>query len=118
MRESPSEAWARCSPYLERALARTGDGETLPMVEQAITEERAWFWPTAKSAAVMQITKDCHFWLAGGDLGDLLSHYAEAERWAAQHGCDRMTLRGRPGWQRTLAPLGFRPLTYLVKDLP
>jgi hypothetical protein len=116
MRESPSEAWARCRPILEAAANRFSNG-TIEEAERSIEAERAWFWPGPHSAAISEITHDFHIWLAGGSLPELLEMERGGEHWARAHGCRRMTVDGRKGWERVLKPLGYRSVTLLIKEL-
>lgn len=116
MSETPAKAWIRCGPYLQGAILRS-DGPPIEEVQARIESGRAFFWPGDQAAAVYEITKDANCWLAGGSYEEIIRRHPEAEAWARQMGCERMTLRGRPGWTRALAPLGYAPLTYLVKEL-
>lgn len=99
---------------LERALA---PGVTLDDVKAKLAENRAWFWPGERSAAVSEILdgRDFHIWLAAGDLRELLEIEQSAEIHARAIGCERMTLIGRRGWDRVLAKRGYAPM--LVKEL-
>lgn len=51
-----------------------------------------------------------HVWLAGGDLRDILKLKPGVEAWGRAQGCSHVTLSGRKGWRRVLAPLGFEPV--------
>jgi len=82
-----------------------------------VLAERAQFWPAPNAAAVTEINKDLHIWLGGGDKAELLAMTRSAAEHAKAWGCDRLTLEGREGWERVLAPLGFRRVVLLVKDL-
>jgi hypothetical protein len=104
--------WARARPLLARA-ARGPRG--LEAAERAVAEGRAWLWPGRRSAAVSEVTRDFHIWLAGGELAELLEMERSACAWARALGCDRMTLIGRRGWSRVLKD--YRTETLLVKDL-
>lgn len=115
--ETPSEAWIRCAPFLQRALDRSDDRFSLNDAKARVEAGRALFMPAKHSAAVIEMTTDFHFWLAGGRMAEILERHTDAERMARSGGFDRMTMRGRPGWERVFAPLGYKPLTYLVKEL-
>jgi hypothetical protein len=115
--EPPAEAWARCAPYLTAALDRSGNEATLDDVKARIEAGSAWFWPGEKSAAVVEITRSAHFWLLGGDLREVLERQDDGVNFARSMNCDRITVRGRPGWARVLKPYGYRPLTDLVRDM-
>lgn len=116
MTETLAEAWTRCRPWIAGAVRRFGEG-SVEDAEREIAAGRAWFVPGQKAAAVVQFTTDANFWLAGGDLGEILERMPGVEAWARDLGCDRMTLIGRKGWERVLAPVGYRPIHMLAKDL-
>lgn len=116
MTESASEAWARCRPWIEGAIQRS-DSPSIEEVEARILAGRAFFCPGDHAAVIYELTKDAHCWLAGGNLAEILQKHRLAEAWARDNGCERMTLRGRPGWARVLKPLGYEPVTILAKEL-
>jgi hypothetical protein len=123
LRESPSEAWQRCRGYIEDALEYAGGTHLIEDVEDAIERGEAWFWPGQNSALVTEFLefprlKACSYWLAGGDLAELLAMTPEIEHWAKQHGCGRIIECGRPGWVRALKAHGYSPIyTVLGKAL-
>jgi hypothetical protein len=49
-----------------------------------------------------------HVWLAAGRLAAVLDLRPGLEAWARGAGCTRITLEGRKGWARVLAPFGYR----------
>jgi hypothetical protein len=58
------------------------------------------------------------WWLAGGDLTELLNYEPLIAEWARSLGCTKATLTGREGWAKPLAPLGFKKSSVtLCKDL-
>jgi hypothetical protein len=58
-----------------------------------------------------------HFWLAAGDLGEIVAMERDIERAARSRGIRRMSILGRRGWKAALD--GFREAgTILVKELP
>lgn len=111
--------WERCRPYLEAALRRGGrhSGDNIEAVKADVYSGRAHLWPGRESAVVTCFSRDLHFWLAGGSLPELIKGHADAEHFARLNGCERMTMIGRPGWERVMAPLGYKPLVVLAKDL-
>lgn len=55
-------------------------------------------------------------WLAGGDMTELVGlMLPEVEAWAKANGCSEIELAGRKGWQRVLAPNGFRTQAYVMR---
>lgn len=104
-------AFNRCIPFLEAALGYADGTHTVDDVRAAIEGGKAQFWPGEKSAVVTEILtfprkKVCHYWLAGGDLDELLDMEPSIETWAKAIGCESMTIAGRPGWHRALK--GYR----------
>lgn len=112
---TPFEAeWARCSPWLEAALAsmpaRTHD---LIHILAEVEAGNATFWPGTNAAAVVQIEvypllQAANVWLAGGDLQELRDVMRPRfEAWAIEHGCDYVSVTGRHGFGRAL---GYEPI--------
>lgn len=98
--------FARCRPFLEAALELAGT-HNLSDVVQGIADGAFHFWPGEKSAAVTQVyqyprARFLHIFLAGGDLEELLAMVPLFKSWAAHLGCTKLTLIGRPGWERVL----------------
>ena len=124
VRETPTDAWARCRPYLEAALEHADGAYALEDVARRVEEGRAQFWPGRRCAVVTEIydyprLKACNFWLLGGDLRELLALQPIIETWARAQGCTRMLGGGpRAGWARVLGSRGYRPAwTIYCKDL-
>lgn len=107
--------WARCRCWIEAALEHDGGGHTIDDVKAQILSGDAFFWPAAKSAMVGEIYRFprksvFNFWLAGGDMAELLEVIRPAaERWAVENGCTQFTIAGREGWQRVMARYGYAP---------
>jgi hypothetical protein len=112
--ETPAEAWARCRPYLEAALAHAGGTHGIEDVARLIEEGRAHFWPGRRCAVVTELydyprLKACNIWLLGGELKELLALEPVIAAWARAQGCSRVLGGGpRAGWRRALEPLGYR----------
>lgn len=113
---TPEQMWARCRPHIVRAIDHRSQ-TSIAEVENRLAEGRAWFWPEANSAAVLQMAKECHIWLAAGSMREIVAAVPAVEDWARGQGCDRLTIQGRKGWDRVLSPLGFIPQTMLTKGL-
>ena len=115
MTETPSEAWARCRPFIAAALERGTGGHAISDVEAGIEAGVYHFWPGARCAVVTEIwslprARILNLWLLGGDLKELLALRPRIEDWARAQGCARVLGGGpRRGWARVLAPLGYRP---------
>jgi hypothetical protein len=116
--------WERCKSWIAAALRHDGDHYSLEDVWGEIIAGRATFWPGRRSAVVTQFwnfprARCCHHWLAGGDLSELVNDMQPVvDDWARANGCVEMTLGGRKGWARALAPFGFEvAFTVLRKRL-
>lgn len=89
-------------------MVDTTEAELLTELEA----NRAQLWRGDRAAmVVMLITPPptLHIWLAGGDLDDLLNMRGGLEAWARSQGCEQVTINGRRGWNRVLAPFGYEP---------
>lgn len=113
-------AWARAAPWLEAALAHAGGTHRLSDVRAIVDsgEARAWFGDRAALVALIE-DEPCErrllIWLAGGDLDELVARLRpEAESWGREHGCGRVLIIGRAGWERALAPEGYAPLARII----
>lgn len=90
---------------LEPALV---DGDTWSDVEQRLNEKTAQLWLGDGCAFVTEIwDDDIHVWLAGGKLKGLLALRPKIEETARYWGLKRVTLKGRPGWNRVLKTCGY-----------
>ncbi len=98
---------------IEAALKHGGDLYRYEDIQKLVDEGLAQAWPGEKSIAITQILqypvkKVLHFWVVGGELGEIESRYAELEAFAKHEGCEGLSLLGRPGWERTfLARTGW-----------
>ena len=90
---------------LEPALV---DGETWANVEARLKENTAQLWFGEDCAFLTEIWgEDIHVWLAGGSLNGLLALRPKIEDTARYWGLKRVTLKGRPGWNRVLKTCGY-----------
>jgi hypothetical protein len=72
---------------------------------------RIWMGEGAVLATELAAEPDgpcLHVWLAAGRLSQVLALRPGLEAWARGAGCARITLDGRKGWARVLAPFGYR----------
>jgi hypothetical protein len=47
-------------------------------------------------------------WLLGGDFEEVFSEFSDMiEEFARQHGCTKLFVNGRKGWERRLKPHGY-----------
>jgi hypothetical protein len=93
--------------WIEAALRDGGDRWTYEGVIAQIEAGEAHLWLFERSALVTQfIDEDAgrtlFFWLAGGDLTEILSHEDGITAWGKAQGCTRKALVGRRGWEKAL----------------
>lgn len=104
--------------HLEKALARSPGNYTIDDVREALVSENAKLWAGEKSVAITETARSFHVWLAGGDMAELMNMLVRAEKDHAEAGFDMVTISdARPGWERVLAPLGYKKRVMLVKEL-
>jgi len=114
-------------PYaedLQKALDLGGEAYTIQDIEDMIATGKAQMWPGETSVIVTEIilyprAKHLHLFLAGGNLDELESMLPEIIEWGKTQGCDRVSLSGRRGWERSfLREMGFKPtLVIMEKEL-
>lgn len=110
-------------PGLAEALERGGGTHTVEDLIRQIAEGDAQLHWLRNSAIVTEINdtprkRVCHFWLATGDLDDVLALSEMVLEWAKRMGCTQATLAGRRGWERVLASEGWTPaLTLMQREI-
>ena len=107
------EEWTRCSPWLEAALEYGHGTHDIWDVLAAVEANQATFWPWERSALVTQIERCpkltvCTFWIAGGDMAELMSKEPGVSAWAKRNGCNRIAIHGRRGWARMFESSGYQ----------
>lgn len=107
-----SLVWDQIWPWLAPAL-RPEDGGEAELLEELRTG-RAQLWAGESAAVVTQCVvgpegASLHVWLAGGRLEGVLALREGFEAWARGRGCRAVTVAGRRGWARVLAPYGYAP---------
>ena len=112
----------RVWPWLAAALAHSGNTHSKEDLWQLIESGDAQLFPLPHGAFVTTQRnypnglRECHFWLIGGNLGELLKVEPLTLQWAKSLGCQRATARGRKGWARVLQ--GWEDAgTFYVKEL-
>ena len=102
---------AEACEHLRSALKHAGDTHSLEDVVELLNSGEAKLRSTKKSTIVWQEfsypkAKQLHFWLAGGDLKDIIVRGHEIAEDAKKRGFSKVSIIGRPGWKRRLK--GFR----------
>ena len=112
---NPLNEFLRLSSGIEAALEYSGGTHTLRDVLEALTKDLLQFWPGSNSFLITELEqyprkKNCHIFLAGGNLTELEQMLPKVEEWAKDQGCSALTLTGRFGWLRTfLRGAGYEP---------
>ena len=97
--------------HIAEALAHSGDTHNVSDVLEMVRAGDATLHLREHSTLVTQEfelprARQLHFWLAGGDLADLIEAEREIVSAAKPRGITKVTIIGRPGWERKLQ--GFR----------
>lgn len=111
------EEWTRCRPWIEAALEHGAGTHTIEDIEAGLACGDYQFWPAPRSAAITEIIdyprrKALCFWLAGGDLRDMMRTIEpRARAWGETQGCNLFfgNAIDRPGWARALQSFGYAP---------
>lgn len=116
--------WGRCSHWIAAALEHSGGSHHIEDVRLMCETGEARFIPGERSAAVVEVIEyprlnRLHLWLNGGDMDELVNVLLPiAEAWGRENGCTQVTTAGRPGWDRVMAPFGFKPAARIcMKEL-
>lgn len=122
-----NEAWARSTPFIEKALAKSGNEYTVDDVLREVEHSHAIFFPVKNGAAIFKVAlypqrRLLRIWLYGGKTetgrANLDAIMEAADHFAAEHECDGIELVGRKGWEKVLRPYGYRYKSVtLIKDL-
>lgn len=117
-------AFERAAPLLQAALDAEDERPlwTLDDVRIELEQGRAHLWLGERSAMVTTIQdfngeRIIECWLAGGDMGEILSVTPIIEDHARSVGCTQAHITGRRGWVRALAPQGYEHYATVVRKL-
>ena len=122
--ETQLAAIRRNADGIVAALAHApGDTHSLDDVTAGVLLGRYKLWENERAFALTEIhhfprESHCHVFLAGGTIDGILDLYEQAKDDSKrEHGCVLMTISGRKGWERALAPHGWRhAMTTLYKE--
>lgn len=118
---SLADDWRQAERHIIAALAHSGDTHGPEDVLEMITSGRAALFVGQQSAVVTQeislpVGRQLHFWLAAGDLDELVEIERDVEQAASERGIRRISIIGRRGWRGRLE--GFREAgVILTKDI-
>jgi len=101
---------------LQRALDLGGNTHEIGDIVRALREGRMQAFEGTKSLMITEVLtsprrRTLHVFLAAGDLSEIRAMQPRLDAFARETGCSAMSLSGRKGWVRALAPLGWRPHT-------
>jgi hypothetical protein len=110
---TPAQAdWARCSPFIEAALAYADGAYAIEDVAAAVEAGEMGLLAGERSALVFEVApfprlRALNVVFAGGDLDEIRAMDPALVAIARGHGCSRIYLTGRLGWLRALKDLGY-----------
>lgn len=113
--------WQQAEPHIIAALHHAGDTHEPRDVIDMILDGMAELFVGEDCAVVTQeielpIGIQLHFWLAGGDLDELVRIQRDIETAARSRGIRRISIIGRRGWRAKLD--GYREAgVILVKEI-
>ncbi len=108
---------------LSAALDYGGGTHSLYDVAAKLENGHAQLWRSDNAVIITQVEllprkKVVHFWLATGELDEVIALSEEVIEWAKGIGCTRASLAGRKGWVKPLASRGWSPeLVVLGRDI-
>lgn len=120
------ETWQKAREFLLPAIEQTHGTHTEDDVIVMILAGKLKLWLVEKGALVTEFVeyprmRVCNVFLGGGELDAVVDMHADVEKYAAENGCKRVTVCGRPGWHRVFGKNidGYQCLgTSMYKDLP
>lgn len=124
-----SGQWPILLPWIERAVAYSRGRMTAGDVCAAATnaDMQIWVARDGDEIAAVGITEIINYptglrevavSVGGRDMAEWVPFLDVIEQWARAHGCCRVDIRGREGWERVLAPRGYgKRYVVLEKDL-
>lgn len=108
---------------IDAALQYTDGTHTHDQLVAMVVSGRVSFWDLGDSFMMTEIipypsATHFHIFLAGGKLGTLVNMHPDVVKLAQALQCDKITLAGRPGWEKALKGHGWTPhVVTLSKDI-
>ena len=114
--------WERLEPLLQDALDRSGNHYRTTDVLEDIQANTAQYWPGENCVIVTKLVdypekRTIVYWLAAGDLEEIMGLEDTINSWARDQGCAQALLHGRSGWLRVLGDSWNKKYDVLQKDL-
>ena len=119
--DSLEDDWRRAKPHVIAALEHAGDThEPADVLDMIIAGSAALFVgedsAVVATEIILPVGRQLHFWLAAGDLDELVEIERDVENAARERGVHKLSIIGRRGWRRKLD--GFREVgVVLTKEL-
>jgi hypothetical protein len=116
------EHFERVWPWLAAALEHAGKTHRKEDLRRCIEEGVCQLHPLRNGAMVTTIQvhpsglKDANWWLAGGNLQEIVEVMPLLEVWLRSEGCTRAVVSGRQGWLKRL-PTYHQMGVIMEKDL-
>ena len=110
----------RCKEWIEAALLYSSNSHTFLQVKQMVLDGEATLWSTENGVIITCISnlpnlRMMQLWLMGGSYQEVLEQvYDKIEAHARDQQCQQMFINGRKGWERRLAPLGYKPTSVIL----
>lgn len=111
-------------PGLEKALAVGGVGtHSLTDVIDRVSEGKAQIWWEGDAFILTEIRqyprkKVLRFWLATGELDQVIVLHRRILEWAKEQGCEAAIITGRRGWTKALRSEGWaETMAVLTREL-
>ena len=108
---------------IQRALAYSGGTHTVGDIVDGLLEGRYFYLENEGASLVFEVIeyprkRRIHIFLAAGEMDPVQALRAECEDIARQMGITEVSLLGRKGWERNLAPIGYKAAhVWLVREL-
>ena len=110
-------------PHIDAALQYTPGTHTYDQLVAMVVGGQLALWPLKDSFMLTEVhqfpnARHFHIFLAGGNLQTLVNMHHDVILLARALQCEKLTLAGRPGWERALKRHGWNPyLVTLAKDI-
>jgi hypothetical protein len=104
----------RCREWIEAALEYSGGTHNFDDVVEGLKSGVLQLWPTPRGCIVTEIVlyprkRVLNVFLGGGELDQILDMHTDVVDWAKAQGCTALTMSGRAGWKKSVAPHGWKP---------
>lgn len=104
---------------LVEALEYAGGTHSIEDVLDQVRRGQAQMWTEGDACIVTEVhdyprKRVLSFWLATGELQDVIALSRKVLAWGRENGCVSATLTGRRGWEKVLAAEGWAPMLFTM----